>query len=224
VPLLRPIQILIMTFYFRSAYKHIDRIPRTGPVIICPTHRTRWDTVVLYGAVRGRLLRWLTSHDETRGPQGWAVKRLGAFPINTRRPTPGALRHCGELLRAGQALVIFPEGDIYRLPPGEVHPIKPGTAWLALQVQKELGDTPLQIVPVRLGFGRPFVAFRCPVEVEVREPIHVACYAGLPRDEAIACLTAELQAALGDRVNPLSKDELLANLGRSPGASIAPGR
>jgi 1-acyl-sn-glycerol-3-phosphate acyltransferase len=222
VPLLRPIQMLIMGLYFRSTVSGRDRVPRKGPVILCPTHRTRWDTVVLYSAVRGRLLRWLTSHDEVMGFQGSIVRQLGAFPINTRRPTPGALKHCAEILKAGEALVIFPEGDIFRLPPGQVHPIKPGTAWLALQVQKELGETPLEIVPVRLGFGMRFVRFRCPVSVDVREPIRVASYAGLPRDQAIAALTADLQRELGDEVNPMGKKELEAlGRGEAPTTAVA---
>lgn len=223
VPLLRPIQMLVMALYFKAKVSGRERIPRKGPVILCPTHRTRWDTIVLYSAVWGRLLRWLTSHDETMGAQGWVVRRLGAFPINTRRPTPGALKHCGELLRKGEALVIFPEGDIFRLPPGHVHPIKPGTAWLALQVQRELGETPLQIIPIRLGFGLPFVRFRCPVSVEVREPIPVSRYAKLPRDEAISSLTADLQAALGDHVDTRTKQEIEEDL-RSASAGANAGR
>jgi 1-acyl-sn-glycerol-3-phosphate acyltransferase len=211
-----------MTLYFRSRVSGRDRVPREGPVIICPTHRTRWDTVVVYSVVRGRLLRWLTTHDEVTGKQGWIVRQLGAFPINTRRPTPGALRHCGQLLRAGEALVIFPEGDIFRLPPGSVHPIKPGTAWLALQVQKELGDIPLTIVPVRLGFAWRFVRFRCPVRVDVREPIRVADYADLPRDDGIARLTADLQRAMGDLVDDRPKPRLEADARAEAGLPPAP--
>lgn len=221
---LRPIHTVLMAVYLRVRVHHRHRLPSSGPVILTPTHRSRWDTLLLYCAVWGRLLRFLTTHDEFNGPQGWLIKRMGAFPINTRRPTPGALKHCRDILMDSQPLVIFPEGDIFRLPPGEVHPIKPGTAWLALQVQKALGDTPLTIVPIRLVFNNRFVGFRTRADVEIQEPLDVSRYAGLPRAEAIASLTADLQAAMGDRVNPTPKRELDASLAGSPPDVASAGR
>ncbi|QDV38341.1 lysophospholipid acyltransferase family protein [Tautonia plasticadhaerens] len=201
-----PIHWAVMKFHFKVRIHHADRLPSRGPVILAPTHRTRWDTLMLYEAIRKaprfRMLRFLTSHNEVaRGVQGWFVRRLGAFPINTDRPTPGALKHCREILQSGHALVIFPEGNIYRLPPGEVHTLKPGTAWLSLLVQRDLGDDPLTIVPIRLTYSDRFLARGSTADVEVLPPLLVPDYAGRPRKEAIAALTADLQAALGDRVN-----------------------
>ena len=98
--------------------------------------------------------------------------------------------------------MIFPEGDIYRLPPGEIHPIKPGLAWIALKVQQELGDVPLTIVPIRLTYADRFLHFGSRATLEVREPLRVPDYRGRPDKEAIRALTADLQARLGDRVNP----------------------
>ncbi|WP_158633544.1 lysophospholipid acyltransferase family protein [Tautonia sociabilis] len=201
-----PIHWVLVRTYFRVRVLHPERLPSEGPVILAPTHRTRWDTIMLYEALcrapKFRILRFLTSHDEVaRGVQGWFIRRLGAFPINTARPTPGALKHCREILQSGQALVIFPEGNIFRLAPGEVHPLKPGTAWLSLLVQNDLGEEPLTIVPIRLTYSDRFLRYRSRAEVEILPPIRVADYAELPRKEAIAALTADLQRALGDRVN-----------------------
>ena len=61
------------------------------------------------------------------------MERLGAFRINTAWPVPGPLRHGIDLVTAGERLVVFPEGTIFYYRPGEVHPIKPGAAWLALE-------------------------------------------------------------------------------------------
>lgn len=201
-----PIHWLVMRLYFRVRIHHADRIPSKGPVILAPTHRTRWDTLMLYEAVRKaprfRMLRFLTSHNEVaQGLQGWFIRRLGAFPINTTRPTPGALKHCREILQSGQALVIFPEGDIYRLAPGEIHPLKPGAAWISLNVQRNLGEEALAIVPIRLNFSDRLLRFGSTADVEVLPPIAVSDFVELPRKEAIASLTSEIQQALGDRVN-----------------------
>lgn len=208
-----PIHWLVMRLYFRVRIHHADRLPSKGPVILAPTHRTRWDTLMLYEGIRKaprfRMLRFLTSHIEVaHGLQGWFIRRLGAFPINTNRPTPGALKHCREILQSGQALVIFPEGDIYRLPPGEVHPVKPGAAWISLNVQRNLGDEPLAIVPIRLIFSDRLLRFGSTADVEILPSIQVKDFVGLPRKEAIAALTSELQQALGDRVNDAPRSVL----------------
>jgi 1-acyl-sn-glycerol-3-phosphate acyltransferase len=200
VVLLWPIHRLFMRLYFRVEVVGRGRIPAKGPVILAPTHRSRWDTLALACATN-RTLRFMASHDEFVGVQGWFMRHLGAFAINTRRPTPGAMRHCRELIEAGQLLVIFPEGTLYYYPPDQVHPLKPGTAWLALDCQERCPSSPLTIVPVRLNYGDRILRFRSRIRVVVQEPIRLDAYLGLPRKEAIRTLTADLQRGMGDVVN-----------------------
>lgn len=201
IALLRPIHRLFIPAYFRLTVRHAARIPRTGPVLLCPTHRSRWDPVILPWLTR-RVLRSMTSHDEIIGLQGVFMRRLGAFAVNTRRPSPGTFRACLSVLHTGQVLVIYPEGTIFSYPPDQVHPLRPGTAWIALKVQQGLppGQT-LQIVPIRFRYGRVHPKFRTAVEIEVREPIAVAGYLDQPERQAIAALTAAIQVGLGDVVN-----------------------
>lgn len=200
VELLRPIHFLFTRLYFRVEIQHPESIPRRGPVILAPTHRSRWDTILLYRATN-RLLRFLTSHDEFIGFQGWVMNHMGAFPVNTRRPAPSALKHCLELLRTGQALVIFPEATIFYYPPNNVHPIKSGAAWMALECQRREPSMDLQIVPIRLIYEHPILRFRDHAKVEVRPAIEVRSYLNMPEREGIKALTRDLQAALGDVVN-----------------------
>lgn len=210
---LRPIHWVLMRTYFRVTVVGREHIPRSGPVILSPTHRSRWDTLVLY-RVTYRPLRFLTSHDEFVGAQGWMMKRMGAFPVNTKRPGPGALRHCRELLQAGQALVVFPEGALFYYPPNEIHPLKPGAAWLALDCQERCPEMALSIVPIRLKYSELVLKFGSRIEVEVRTAIPLQPYLELPRKQAIQSLTHDLQAALGDVVNTLPTTNLPP--GKSP--------
>jgi 1-acyl-sn-glycerol-3-phosphate acyltransferase len=204
--MLRPIHNVFVPSYFRLTVRHADRIPRHGPVILTPTHRSRWDPVVLPW-LTNRLLRSMASHDEFVGVQGWFMRNLGAFPVNTRRPSAGAIKACEEILRSGQILVIYPEGTIYRLPPDHVHTLKPGTAWVALKVQEEMPELPIPILPVRIRYGQTEPKFRTAVEVEVREPILVSDYLDRPEKEAIRALTAAIQAGMGDTVDD-SRDRM----------------
>ena len=93
-----------------------EHLPQTGPVLLAPTHRSRWDALMLPRAagrrVTGRDCRFMVSSDEMQGLQGWFLHRLGCFPVNPRKPAAASLRFAVELLQACQQLVVFPEGRI----------------------------------------------------------------------------------------------------------------
>ena len=65
----------LLPLYFRQI-EVIGRehLPLSGPVLLAPTHRSRWDALMIpYAAGRditGRDLRFLVSEDEMRGVQG----------------------------------------------------------------------------------------------------------------------------------------------------------
>jgi 1-acyl-sn-glycerol-3-phosphate acyltransferase len=166
---------------------------------------------MLYCAVSRRLLYFMTSHDEVAGFQGWFMKRMGAFPINTQRPSPSVIRSCNEMIARGEALVIFPEGNLFYYKPGEVHPLKPGVAWLALKFQKTFDASDLPIIPVRLIYGDRRLRPGSRAKIVVGEPISVSQHAGLPVKEGVTALTSILQDALGDVINRASSVESLRN-------------
>ena len=151
------------------------------------------------------------------------MRRLGAFPVNVDRPGPGAIRHCRDLIRAGRTLVVFPEGTIYYYGPGEVHPLKPGAAWLALPGRRWAPEPPPLVVPIRLVYGDRRLRFRSRIEVVVGEPIDPADYRHLPRKDAIRAMTSDLQSRLGDRVNDSSVERYpaCAFLARADGRTEA---
>lgn len=98
----------------------LDRhnLPLQGAVLIAPTHRARWDALLLPHAagrrITGRDCRFMVTKDEMQGLQGWFLHRLGCFPVDQGRPTLASLRYAIDLLAAGQQLVVFPEGCIRR--------------------------------------------------------------------------------------------------------------
>ena len=201
VVLLRPIHFLIMTFTFRTSIRHRDRLPTDGLMIYAPTHRSMWDTLAVAWLLKGPL-RCIANRNDFVGLQGWFMRRMGAFPVDLARPEASALRHSRELVLAGgEPFVLFPEATIYYYPPDQVHPIKPGLAWLALLCAERAGDKPLRIVPIRLNYGDRFLKFRSRIDIVVQPPIDVREYLDRPRKEAIAALTERVQAALGDEVN-----------------------
>jgi 1-acyl-sn-glycerol-3-phosphate acyltransferase len=207
-----PFHAVFMKRYFRIEVMGAENLPATGPFILAPVHRSRWDPFMLYCAVMGRVLFFMTSHEEVVGLQGWLMRRMGAFPIDVQRPSPSVIRCCRELIDLGEALVIFPEGNLFYYAPGEVHPLKPGVAWLALNCQKSSKLADLPIIPVRLVYGDRTLRLGSRARILVGEPISVAAYADLPLKEAIRELTSALQEALGDVVNETTSAESLRAL------------
>ena len=168
---------IVLPLYFgpiRITGQH--NLPTTGPVILAPTHRSRWDAIMICLAagrhVTGHDIHFMVSANEVRGFQGWFVRRLGGFPIDTRRPGIASLRYGVDLLAQGRTLTIFPEGDIFR--DGSLHPLKPGLARLAAytlrnQPEQEVPDIP--IVPISLEYGARGPRFGSAIAIAIGTPI-----------------------------------------------------
>lgn len=197
-------QRFLLPFYFgKIEISGQENLPTTGPVILAPTHRARWDSLVLPVAagrpVTGRDLRFMVTADEVRGLQGWLIRRLGGFAVNVRRPTISSLRHGIDLLLEEAMLVIYPEGGIFR--DNRVHRLKPGLARLAVQAEAIKPQLGAHIVPVSLHYNHPFPTWRSRVRISFGQPIAVADYLGSDLTaEALKAnakqLTGDLQTAL----------------------------
>jgi 1-acyl-sn-glycerol-3-phosphate acyltransferase len=64
---------------------------------------------------------------------GAIVRAYNTVPVNRDRPDRAALRRISEVLRNGQAVLLFPEGT--RGPGDELLPGKPGVGKLAIEAQ-----------------------------------------------------------------------------------------
>jgi 1-acyl-sn-glycerol-3-phosphate acyltransferase len=149
-------QDLVLPAYF-GRVRVVDRhhLPGSGPVLLAPTHRARWDALLLpYAAgrrVTGRDCRFMVTIDEMKGLQGWFLHRLGCFPVDQNRPTLASLRFAVDLLAHGQQLVVFPEGRIRRgVGPLE---LEQGLARLAQMAAAQGVSVP--VVPVGIAYAHP---------------------------------------------------------------------
>jgi 1-acyl-sn-glycerol-3-phosphate acyltransferase len=188
---------LVLPFYFRRIeVKGRENFPTSGPVIIASTHRSRWDAFMVPYAVgqdvTGRVLRFMVTADEVKGLQGWFIRRLGGFPINTRQPGISALRHSVCLLQHGEVLVIFPEGNIYR----QSAPLKPGLARLALQAEASQSSLDVQIVPISIQYSKPLVPWRTAVKIQIEKPIRAIEYTCDHPKQGAKRLTCDLETVL----------------------------
>ena len=130
-----------------------ENLPLSGSVILAPTHRSRWDALMLTMAAGRRITkrdcRFMVTRSEMKGLQGWFLNRLGCFPIDQGRPSLTTLRYAVDLLLTRQQLVVFPEGKINRY--GEPVKLKKGLIRLA-QLASHKG-LEIKIVPVGLAYN-----------------------------------------------------------------------
>jgi 1-acyl-sn-glycerol-3-phosphate acyltransferase len=189
----------VVPLYFgRIRVSGREHLPQSGPVILAPTHRSRWDAVLVpYAAgyhVTGRHLRFMVTSDEMRGIQGWLIRRLGGFSVDVKHPAIASLRHGVKLLQERETLVIFPEGDIFR---GQhVHPLKPGLARLAMQAETSQPMLDVKILPIYFEYSHAMVPWRSRVQIRIGAPIRAAHYLVVSPKQGARQLTADLQDAL----------------------------
>jgi len=155
-------QDIVMRVFF-SKKKIINRnflIPNNSSIILAPTHRSRWDGLVLTMAMGRRVTnkdsRFMVTNSEMRGIQGWFLKRLGCFSINQFKPSVSQLRYAVNLIESREQLVVFPEGKINRY--GKKLVLKEGLYRLARLATKKI--KPITIIPIGIAYSELSPRFR----------------------------------------------------------------
>jgi len=176
-----------------------ENIPTSGPVIVAPTHRSRWDALIVpYSTgkfVSGRDLHFMVTSSEVKGLQGWFIKRLGGFPVNVERPELGSLRHSVQLLLEQKMMVIFPEGGIFR-DDKKVHKLKRGVARIALEAEAESPGIGVKILPMSIKYSQLYPSIGTQIEVKIGTPLNVADYKTESLKKSSVALRQDLETTL----------------------------
>jgi 1-acyl-sn-glycerol-3-phosphate acyltransferase len=141
--ILTVVPLLKVFFRFKS---HGLPIPASGPVIVAANHESLIDPVILQAAV-SRRLHYLMSSDFYFKPVMNRYSRImRCIPVMEERFNREAIRTGIEVLAAGRALGVFPQGMIR--PSGDVEAGMRGIAMLAAK-------SGASVIPVRIrGTGR----------------------------------------------------------------------
>ena len=140
-------------------------------IILAPTHRSRWDGLVLTMAMGRRVTnkdcRFMVTKSEMKGIQGWFLKRLGCFSINQLSPSLSALRYSINLIEKGEQLVVFPEGKINKH--GKKLVLKEGLYRLARLATKKTES--VIILPIGIAYSKVSPKFRSEFCLYIGPPI-----------------------------------------------------
>jgi len=200
-------QDIVLRFFF-SKKKIINNgfsIPINSTIILAPTHRSRWDGLVLTMAMGRRITkkdcRFMVTKSEMRGFQGWFLKRLGCFSINQLSPSLSVLRYAIDLIEKGEQLVIFPEGKINKY--GKRLVLKEGLYRLARLATKKTES--IFIVPIGIAYSKVSPQFGSQFCLSLGKPIFM--------NNCLASNISEFNKLLSEKM--IKEEEIaLKNVGR----------
>ena len=200
---------LLYLFYRRIEVVGAEHVPAAGPLIVAANHHNSIVDAMLLLAVIPRSLRTLANAPLFRHPLvGPFLRLVGALPVHRRQEAgddPGRnealFAATTAALRAGGAILVFPEGRTQPEPALQV--LRTGTARMLLAAEDGApGGLRVTLLPVGLVFHRPgvFRAGRALVRigppVATREP---ASNPAVPAPAARA-LTDRLTRALREQI------------------------
>ena len=201
----------VASLMFRLRYRHAERLPATGPVLLVANHVSILDPLACARLVfdAGRLPHFLAKESVFRGYVGTLLRSAGQIPVaRFSDAAHEALDAAQADLRAGNLVVIYPEGSVTRDPEWWPMQARTGVARLAL-------TTDAVVVPVaQWGPQRVHdyhtkklrLRLRAPAEYLVGEPVDLTDQRARVRDGHP--LTAALLRETTDLIMTRVRDEL----------------
>ena len=201
---------LLWLFYRRIDVVGRERIPEHGGVIIAANHHNSLVDAMLILVTVPRPVKVLAKAPLFRHPLiGPWLRMLGAVPVHRRAEAGDDPRRNDEMfaaaieaLRAGGAILIFPEGTTQPQP--ILMPLRTGAARLALGAERAMaGEGRVPILPVGMVFHDPGTFRSASVQITIGSPVPTADLVAAHRDhpeEAVRAITARLTEAIAARI------------------------
>ncbi|TMF97386.1 MAG: 1-acyl-sn-glycerol-3-phosphate acyltransferase [Chloroflexi bacterium] len=148
----------------------MENVPRTGAMIVCPNHFGTLDPPMVPAFLpRGDTWNMAKSEYFKKAWMRWLFTAYRAFPVVRHTADRVALRRSFDLLKAGQVLIMYPEGT--RVEAGVLSKPEPGAGFIAQKADCPVlpvavtgtreclpkGKLWPRRVPVTVRFGKPFM-------------------------------------------------------------------
>ena len=157
---------LLCNIRVRGKENEPDR--KAGSYLVIANHRTWADPIYLCVALRHQQPHFMAKKELFKVPLlGVLIRALGAYPVNRGGADVSAIRYTIELLRAGVAVGMFPQGHRYNGVDARETTPKTGAAMIALKA-----DVP--VLPVFIKVKNNKMRFLCKKEIIIGKPINLA--------------------------------------------------
>jgi len=179
-----------------TEYSGRENVPATGPLVVVSNHLSMSDIPLLAMAIR-RKLTFLGKIELWKNPFiGPLATWYGALPIDKNSNDIGAVRRSLQVLKAGGALVVFPQGT--RSPEAKLLPGHPGASLIALH-------SGAAVLPVAItgteGKGKQ-KRFRPRLTVTVGRPYVLSKEPGVQLKDQLAPATERLMRSIAELLPP----------------------
>jgi 1-acyl-sn-glycerol-3-phosphate acyltransferase len=201
----------VASLMFRLRYRHGERLPTTGPVLVVANHVSILDPLACARLVfdNGRLPHFLAKESVFKGFAGWLLRNAGQIPVaRFSADAHQSLDAAKADLDAGNVVVIYPEGSVTRDPDWWPMQSRTGVARLALTTDAVVLPV-AQWGPQRVhDYHRKklHLRFRAPADYQVGEPVDLTALRAEVR--AGRPLSAELLRTTTDLIMGRVRDEL----------------
>lgn len=161
---------IVRTFvkiFFRIELHDMDRIPSEGRVIICPNHKSNWDSVFLY-FFSPRHIHFLAKKELFNNKLlAKILYSQDVIPVDREKPSLATIRKCIEVLENDEVLGIFPQGT--RLEELRESDVKSGVALIAFKANSNV--LPVKIVSTYRIFSKVDIYFGEELEPKLDESL-----------------------------------------------------
>jgi 1-acyl-sn-glycerol-3-phosphate acyltransferase len=145
----RAITLTPMKAIFWVRVRGRGKVPRSGPFVVAPSHRSLFD-IFFTGYITRRPIRFMAKQELFKNPfLAWLFTALGGFPVERGTADRAALRAAQHVLEDGEPLAVFPEGT--RRHGREVVDLFDGAVYLASRAG-------VPVVPVGIGGSEQILA------------------------------------------------------------------
>ncbi len=134
-----------------------SNVPSEGPLIVMANHISYLDPPLI-GCILNRRVNFMAKEELFRNPiAGWALRKVGAFPVKRGRADRKAIKKAFSVLREEEVLGIFPEGTRHR--PEKPGKAQSGAVMIVLKSRAPVLPVGIKFVgdkKVKASIGKPF--------------------------------------------------------------------
>jgi 1-acyl-sn-glycerol-3-phosphate acyltransferase len=107
----RNLIVAVCRLCFRLTCEGREHVPPAGAYVIAPVHRSNVDILVACVVTKRRIRYMGKDSLWKKQPFRWLLSSLGGFPVTRGSADREALLRCIKVLKSGEPLVLYPEGE-----------------------------------------------------------------------------------------------------------------